>query len=241
MLLTLAQTAGASDLSVGPTSTGEAPVIDGSVGANEWTDAALIEFDLEGAEVRIQLLHFEQVLYVAFEISAGHVSNLPDTRIYIDQLAQSGDQTDDDDLQLYVNPDNGGLRERHGDGGAWTEAEVDGWEAAWVESGTTAWSVEYAIPHDKLVHPLSSVYAPQGRLAFLVYGNLPGSLETWPADADLDVPSTWGSIDVLDWYVPPPEPNQDAEEPSNALSAPLVVPIALAVAALTVGRRFRNE
>lgn len=123
---------------------GAGPTVDGTIGAREWRDGASVEVSIEGNDCVILFVHDGENLYVGFDIDEGHNTAIPDTRVYMDTGNDDAASPQDDDLQLYINPDNGGLRERQGNGGGWTEVDVSGWTGDWNETNTH-WSTEYSI------------------------------------------------------------------------------------------------
>jgi len=165
---------------------------------------------VEGDDCDIHFKHDRESFYVAFDIDHGHSTNVPDTRVYLDVDHDATDEPETEDFQLYINPDNGGLRERRGDGsGGWEEANIEDWDGDWDDGESDRWSTEYDILAAKLDDPEGENVS--FGLAFLVYGNY-GGVTLWPDSADPDDPSTWGDITLAQWEDPPdPDPEPDPQ------------------------------
>ena len=174
---------------------GTSPIIDGEISEDEWTDANKVTLNIEGNSADIYFKHNRENLYVGFDINEGHNSVFPDTRVFLDIEHDGADAPQTDDFELYINPDNGDFRERQGDGQGWIDVEIIHWKGAYIENGTDHWSTEYEIQPGKLGN--DSENKTLG-IAFLIYGNSAVS-STWPNNADIEDPSTWGDIEFLDW------------------------------------------
>ena len=229
---------------------GSTPTIDGRPGASEWEDAGSMTITVEGDDCDIHFKHDRESFYVAFDIDHGHSTNVPDTRVYLDVDHDATDEPETEDFQLYINPDNGGLRERRGDGsGGWEEADIEDWDGDWDDGESDRWSTEYDILAAKLDDPEGETVS--FGLAFLVHGNY-GGVTLWPDSADPDDPSTWGDITLAQWEDPPdpdPEPdpqgnNTDTNQTGNQTEEddeegmlPAVGALGTAIILVAVGRR----
>ncbi len=179
---------------------GTTPTIDGVIEAGEWNDSAYINTTVEGSDVEIYYKHDRENLYIGFDIHQGHNTALPDTRVYMDTYHDAAESPQEDDFQLYINPDNGDLQERQGDGDQWQQVEIVDWTGALHEDGTDHWSTEYEIQPGKLGNLTAEDNASWVfGIAFLVYGNVWGSDSYWPDNADGEDPSTWANIGFTDW------------------------------------------
>ena len=179
---------------------GTIPSIDGVIEEGEWNDSAYVTVTVEGSDVEIYYKHDRENLYIGFDIHQGHNTVFPDTRVYMDTYHDGADTPQGDDFQLYINPDNGDLQERQGDGDQWQQVDIVNWTGALHEDGNDHWSTEYEIQPGKLGNLTAGNNASWiFGMAFLVYGNLPGSDSYWPEDADGDDPSTWANIGFKDW------------------------------------------
>ena len=174
----------------------ESPTIDGVVNEQEWNGSEVITLSVEGNDADVHFKHNGDSLYFGFNIQEGHNSALPDTRIFLDTAHDAASSPQEDDIQFYINPDNGGLVERQGDGAGWQDVEITDWTGAWDEDGSDHWSTEYNISSEKFTN-----FTGNETFGFclLVYGNSPGALDTWPDGADMDDPSTWGHISFSHW------------------------------------------
>ncbi len=180
---------------------GETPTIDGSITTGEWDDASsvTVTINVEGVDAEIFFKHDRDNVYFAFDIQEGHNSAFPDTRVYLDLLHDAADAPQEDDYQLYINPDNGDLQERQGDGSGWQQVTISNWTGDYEEVDTGHWTTEYSVSRNKL--GLDTGDESFG-VAFMVYGNLPGAFAMWPDTADGDDPSTWADILFSDWKEP---------------------------------------
>jgi len=205
---------------------GTSPVIDGVIEQVEWNDANSINITIEGNDAEILFKHDRENLYVGFDIQEGHNSVFPDTRIFLDTHHDGAGSPQVDDFELYINPDNGGLREQQGNGSTWQQVNITDWDGAWQEDGTDHWSTEYVIRQGKLGNGSDGGTGNMTfGIAFLVYGNVWGFSTTWPDNADENNPSTWGNIIILNWteetsdnedpLPPPPPPPGDNETNAN--------------------------
>jgi len=197
---------------------GSTPTIDGTVEQGEWNDSEVVSVTVEGDDVDIYFKHDREKLYIAFDIQQGHNSIFPDTRVFLDTFHDGAGAPQEDDFELYINPDNGGLRERQGNGNGWEQVDIDSWDGDWEEDGTDHWTTEYEVWPGKLGNLTGNETLG---IAFLVYGNALGSDAVWPDNADIDDPSTWANITFRDWVnetegdggegppEPPPEPQGD--------------------------------
>ncbi|MCI0496972.1 MAG: hypothetical protein L0Z54_01580, partial [Thermoplasmata archaeon] len=170
---------------------GAAPTIDGTPTDREWADAGSVSFTIpiDDAECSVLFKHDGESLYIAFDVEHGHTTNVPDTRVMLDLDNDAAADPQDDDHELYINPDNGGTRERQGNGGGWDTVDETGWTGAWNDSASDAWSTEYSVSFGKLRSNGSGVLG----VGFVVYGNW-GSKAGWPDGADEDSPATWGNM-----------------------------------------------
>ena len=175
---------------------GEKPEIDGVVEADEWEDANSLTLSVEGNDAEIFFKHDRDRVYMGFDIQEGHNSVFPDTRIFLDLLHDGAESPQEDDFELYINPDNGGLRERQGDGDQWQTVDVEDWDGDWDEDDSNHWTTEYEIESDKFLNFTGNETLG---IAFMVYGNTPNGFDVWPDNADIDDPSTWGNITFPDW------------------------------------------
>lgn len=199
-----------------------APNIDGMAESPEWNGSVTIDLTIEGNDATIFMKHDRDNIYVGFDIQDGHNSVFPDTRIFFDTHHDAVNSPQEDDYQLYINPDNGGLQERQGDGGGWQQVAIQEWDGAWNEDGTDHWSTEYVISSGKFTNFTGN--ETMG-FALLVWGNLPTSSSTWPDDADMDDPSTWGDVRFLNWTEetnetkpddpPDPDPGGNGTDPNG--------------------------
>jgi hypothetical protein len=170
---------------------GGAPSIDGTIEDPEWADAdnMTLQVPLED-DCTVFYKHDGEYLYVAFQFDDGHNTNVPDTRVMLDTDNDMADSPQDDDHELYINPDNGGTRERRGNGNDWDVVTTDDWTGAWNDTDSETWSTEYSISFRKLMGNGTSETLGLG---FIVYGNL-GASTGWPDGADEDTPSSWGNM-----------------------------------------------
>jgi len=170
---------------------GTAPTIDGTVEESEWADAdnITLQVPLED-ECTVYYKYSGRNLYVAFQFEDGHTSNVPDTRVLLDTDNDMADTPQDDDYELYINPDNDGTRERKGNGNDWTNVDIEGWIGEWNDTDSERWSTEYSISFSKLTGNGSDGILGIG---FVVYGNV-GTSTGWPDGADEDTPSSWGNM-----------------------------------------------
>jgi len=170
---------------------GTAPTIDGTVEEPEWADAdnITLQVPLEN-ECTVYYKYSGRNLYIAFQFEDGHTSNVPDTRVLLDTDNDMADSPQDDDYELYINPDNGGTRERKGNGNDWSTVDIEGWNGSWNDTDSGRWSTEYSISFSKLTGNGSDGILGIG---FVVYGNV-GTSTGWPDGADEDTPSSWGNM-----------------------------------------------
>lgn len=186
------------------------PTIDGIVEEQEWNGSGVINLTVEGNDVGILFKHDRDSIYFGFDIHEGHNSAFPDTRVFFDLDHDAASTPQDDDYQLYINPDHqdGPLIERQGDGSEWQPVDTTHWTGDYNEDGSDHWTTEYDVSSEKFED-----FAGNETFGFclLVYGNSPGAFDTWPDGADIDDPSTWGDVSFLNWTEddeddPPPPP-----------------------------------
>ncbi len=170
---------------------GTVPTIDGTLEPGEWDDAENItmSFSLED-DCTAFYKYSGRYLFVAFQFEEGHTTNIPDTRVLLDTNNDMADSPQTDDFELYINPDNGGARERRGTGSNWAVVDIDNWTGEWNDTDSDRWSSEYSISFSKLQGNGSSSILGFG---IVVYGNY-GESSGWPNGADEDDPGTWGNM-----------------------------------------------
>jgi len=198
-----------------------APTIDGVVEVEEWNGSEMITLSVEGNDADVYFKHDRDSIYFGFDIQEGHNSAFPDTRIFFDLEHDASDSPQEDDYQLYINPDNGGLIERQGDGDTWQDVDIEHWTGDWNEDGSDHWSTEYDVSSEKFGNFTGN---ESFGFAIMVYGNSPGAYDTWPDGSDIDDPSTWGDISFLNWTEekdddddppPPPPPGGNETDPNG--------------------------
>jgi len=170
---------------------GTAPTIDGTIEPGEWDDAdnITLPFSLEN-DCTAYYKCSGNYLYVAFQFEDGHTTNIPDSRVLLDTNNDKADSPQTDDYELYINPDNGGTRERRGTGSDWAVVTMDNWTGEWNDTDSDRWSTEYSISFSKLTGNASSSVLGFG---LVVYGNYAES-SGWPNGADEDDPASWGNM-----------------------------------------------
>ena len=185
---------------------GSPPTIDGIVEIEEWNGSEVITLSVGGNQADIYFKHNGEYIYFGFDIQEGHNSALPDTRIFFDTLHDAADSPQEDDYQLYINPDNGGLVERQGDGQSWQDVDIEHWTGDWDEDGTDHWTTEYSVSSEKFGNFTGN---ETFGFALYVYGNSPGAVDVWPDNAEENDPSTWGHISFLNWT------EEEEEDPTS--------------------------
>ena len=184
------------------------PTIDGVVETEEWNGSEVITLTIEGNDADVYFKHNGEYIYFGFDIQEGHNSAFPDTRVFFDTHHDAASSPQEDDYQLYINPDNEGLIERQGDGDQWQAVDITHWTGNYNEDGNDHWTTEYNVSSEKFGN-----FTGNETLGFalLVYGNSPSAFDVWPDNADIDDPSTWGDISFLNWT----EEKEEPEDPPN--------------------------
>jgi hypothetical protein len=170
---------------------GTTPIIDGTVGSTEWSDAYAGTYNSTTYFVKQD----GNSLYIGFHVSDSTIDlNLDIFSVAIDTLNDGGGTPKSDDIIFYVFR-SGTLMETTDNNSP--GPPIGGWNAA-STSDSSGWQAEFAIDFGKV-----GIVHGEAKTLGLALATIDDSYPTfWPPMLTPNSPSYWGNLTSLDNWVP---------------------------------------